>query len=130
MDSANRLDPRWLRTLDGVVRQATAAGLNVIIDEHDYECCGADPDWCRRKLVAFWKQVASRYRKAPSSVLFEILNEPNGEMTADRWNALLVEALGVIRRTNPTRTVVIGPASTRSRRSIVSSYRTRIVTSL
>ena len=111
MDSANRLNPRWLQTLDGVVRQATAAGLNVLIDEHNYETCGADPDRCRPKLLAFWEQVASRYRKAPSSVLFEILNEPSGEMTADRWNALLVEALGVIRRTNPTRTVVIGPVS-------------------
>ena len=111
MNAANHLDTRWLHTLDGVVKQATAAGLNVILDEHDYDRCGADPDGCRPKLLAFWEQIASRYRNAPSSVLFEILNEPMDELTADRWNALLVEALGVIRRSNPTRTVVIGPAN-------------------
>jgi endoglucanase len=111
MNSADWLDPRWLYTLDAVVKQATAAGLNVILDEHDYERFGVDPDACRPKLLAFWEQIGSRYRNAPRSVLFEILNEPNGELTPDRWNALLAEALAVIRRSNPTRTVVIGPAS-------------------
>jgi endoglucanase len=43
--------------------------------------------------------------------LFEILNEPNGALTPDRWNALLADALAVIRRSNPNRTVVIGPAA-------------------
>jgi endoglucanase len=42
-------------------------------------------------------------------VIFEILNEPNGQLTPDLWNQFLREALGVIRRTNPSRTVVIGP---------------------
>ncbi|WP_224096360.1 glycoside hydrolase family 5 protein [Pseudoxanthomonas sp. X-1] len=111
MDADNRLDPAWLRTLDAVVAQATAAGLNVILDEHDFHPCAADAAVCRARLLAFWSQVAPRYRQAPSSVLFEILNEPNGQMTSEAWNALLRDALGIIRRDNPTRTVVIGPAS-------------------
>ena len=111
MDTANRLDSRWLNTLDEVVNQATAAGLNVILDEHDYEACGADPDGCRPKLLAFWEQIGSRYRNAPSSVLFEILNEPEGALTPDRWNAFLADALAVIRRSNPNRTIVIGPGA-------------------
>ena len=41
--------------------------------------------------------------------MFEILNEPNRAMDAN-WNALLAEALAVIRKTNPTRNVIIGPA--------------------
>ena len=111
MDAANRLDSRWLNTLDEVVNQATAAGLNVILDEHDYEACGADPEGCRQKLLAFWEQIGSRYRNAPSSVLFEILNEPKGALTPDRWNALLTAALAVIRHNNANRMVVIGPAA-------------------
>ena len=111
MSWTNRLDSRWLNTLDTVVNQATAAGLNVIIDEHDYKPCGADPEGCRPSLLAFWEQIGSRYRNAPSSVLFEILNEPEGELTPDRWNALLADVLAVIRRTNPNRTVVIGPGA-------------------
>jgi len=44
-------------------------------------------------------------------VLFEILNEPNGQLTPEVWNGLLKEALAVIRKTNPQRNVIIGPAS-------------------
>jgi endoglucanase len=62
--------------------------------------------------------VGARYRAAPASVLFEILNEPNGRLTAEVWNGLLVDALAVIRRDNPTRTVVIGPANYNSYASL------------
>lgn len=111
MDASHRLDPTWLHTLDSVVKQATDAGLNVILDEHDFHPCGRDAANCRVKLLAFWSQVAERYRNAPPSVLFELLNEPNGELTGAKWNALLGDALRIVRRDNPTRTVVIGPAN-------------------
>lgn len=111
MDAANRLDPAWLKTLDTVVDQATAAGLNVILDEHDFHPCAADAAVCRTKLLAFWNQLAPRYRHAPPSVLFELLNEPGGQVTSAAWNDLLRDALQIIRRDNPTRTVVVGPAN-------------------
>jgi endoglucanase len=43
-------------------------------------------------------------------VLFEILNEPNTQLTPDAWNGLLKDALAIVRKTNPRRNVVIGPA--------------------
>ncbi|MGB9456699.1 MAG: glycoside hydrolase family 5 protein [Bryobacteraceae bacterium] len=110
MDAQDRLDPVWLKTLDWVVKNALANDLTVILDEHDYTFCGEHADVCRTKLLAFWQQVAEIYKDAPPSVIFEILNEPNGELTAERWNALMKEALAVIRQTNPVRNVVIGPA--------------------
>jgi endoglucanase len=110
MDEQNRLDPAWLKTLDWVVKNALANDLIVILDEHDYNFCGEHADACRTKLLAFWQQVAEIYQNAPPSVVFEILNEPNSQLTAERWNALLKESLAVIRKTNPTRNVVIGPA--------------------
>jgi endoglucanase len=109
MDGQNRLDPIWLKRLDWVVQGATAAGLSVILDEHDFEPCSADPAMCRVRLGAFWDQVARRYRRAPSTVLFELLNEPHDKLDAAAWNALLKEMLAIVRRTNPARTVVIGP---------------------
>jgi endoglucanase len=110
MDAQNRLDPAWLKTLDWVVRNALSNDLTVILDEHDFGYCSDHADLCRTKLLAFWQQVAEIYKDAPPSVIFEILNEPNGQMNVERWNALLKEALAVIRTTNPTRNVVIGPA--------------------
>ncbi|MFY9727973.1 MAG: glycoside hydrolase family 5 protein [Bryobacteraceae bacterium] len=110
MDAQNRLNPVWLKTLDWVVKNALANDLTVILDEHDYTFCGKHADVCRTKLLAFWQQVAEIYKDAPPSVIFEILNEPNGELTTERWNALMQETLAVIRKTNPVRNVVIGPA--------------------
>jgi endoglucanase len=110
MNAQNQLDPAWLKTLDWVVKNALANNLNVILDEHDYEFCAHDADACRTKLLAFWQQVAPVYADAPPAVLFEILNEPNGQLSVARWNALMKEALAVIRKTNPTRNVVIGGA--------------------
>jgi len=109
MDAKNQLDTAWLKTLDWVVKNALANNLTVILDEHDYTVCAKGADACRTKLLAFWQQVAEIYKDAPPSVLFEILNEPNGEITDESWNALLKEALAMIRKTNPTRNVVIGP---------------------
>ncbi|WP_236698792.1 glycoside hydrolase family 5 protein [Sphingomonas sp. Leaf198] len=111
MDTANRLDPRWLATLDRVVKQATDAGLSVIIDEHDFNLCSDDPDACAPKLKAFWQQIGDRYRTAPRTVLFELLNEPHGKLDADGWNALLAQIIPVVRASNPDRTLVVGPTN-------------------
>jgi endoglucanase len=110
MDADNKLDPAWLTTLDWVVKNALANHLIVILDEHDFVPCAKDAESCRTRVLAFWRQIAPRYQDAPPSVLFEILNEPNGKVTPELWNALLKESLAIIRQTNPTRNVVIGPA--------------------
>jgi endoglucanase len=61
--------------------------------------------------MAFWEQVAGHYKDSPNSVLFEILNEPNSQVTPELWNAWVKDALAIIRKSNPRRNVVIGPAS-------------------
>jgi|SRR6266513_913190 len=111
MDAEHRLDPAWLATLDKVVAAALAQKLTVILDEHDYTPCGENADACKPRLMAFWRQIAERYKDADDAVVFEILNEPNGQLTDAVWNTWLVEALAVIRQTNPNRSVVIGPTS-------------------
>lgn len=109
MDAQNRLDLAWLAKLDDVVRHAEQAGLGVIIDEHDFDPCSADLDVCRTKLSAFWQQVAPRFSNAPPNVAFELLNEPHDKLNGEPWNELFVQVLNVVRQTNPTRTVVVGP---------------------
>jgi endoglucanase len=104
-----RLPEAWLKTLDWAVKGALAAGLNVILDLHNYNDVAKDPAAFKARLMAFWKQVGERYKDAPNALLFEILNEPNGKLDGPLWNAWLAEALAVIRATNPSRTVVVGP---------------------
>ncbi len=111
MDAGNHLDPAWFKTLDWAVKSALANGLTVILDEHDYNVCGKDAEACKPRLMAFWEQVAEHYKDAPNSVLFEVLNEPNTQVTPELWNAWIKQALAVIRKSNPRRNLVIGLAS-------------------
>jgi endoglucanase len=111
MDGGNHLDPTWFKTLDWAVKNAVANGLTVILDEHDYNVCGNGAEVCKPRLMAFWEQVAEHYKDAPNGVLFEVLNEPNTQVTPEVWNAWLKQALDIIRKSNPRRNLVIGPAS-------------------
>lgn len=115
MDSQNRLDPAWLSTLDRMVKPALDAGLTVILDEHDFNVCSQDAAACEPRLTAFWRQIGEHFRNAPDRVLFEILNEPNHELDDVAWNRLLATEIAEIRRTNPQRNLVIGPASWNSK---------------
>lgn len=118
MDAENRLDPAWLTKLDDVVAEAQKAGLGVILDEHDFNPCSEDLALCRAKLPAFWRQVAPRFANAPRNVAFELLNEPYGKLDAATWNAFMPELLAIVRETNPTRIVVVGPTSWNSLREL------------
>jgi len=118
MDSKNQLSPAFFARLDWIVKNATAAGLSLILDEHDFNACADNVENCRTRLSAFWTQVAPRYRDAPPTVLFELLNEPHDKLDADTWNALFPEILAIVRQTNPTRQVIIGPTQWNSREKL------------
>jgi endoglucanase len=104
------LRPGWFETLDWAVARATAQGLQVILDFHEFNVMGENPEANRERFLAFWKQLSAHCRNAPDSVVFEILNEPNKKLTPTLWNEYLREALAIIREKNPTRTVIVGPA--------------------
>jgi endoglucanase len=108
MDAEGKLNPTWLATLDTMVSAALDQGLTVILDEHDFGPCSKDAALCRRNLNAFWSQIAPRFKDAPNRVVFELLNEPHGEITDELWNSMLVETLAIVRSSNPERNVIIG----------------------
>jgi aryl-phospho-beta-D-glucosidase BglC (GH1 family) len=110
MDAANgyALEPAWLSTLDWAVKSALAAGLAVILDMHEFHAMAEDPTGRKEAWLAFWRQVASRFKDAPDGVVFELLNEPFGKLTPELWDNHLKEGLAVVRATNPTRVVVVG----------------------
>lgn len=108
MDAEQRLSPQWLKQLDDFVAAGLKAGLQVVLDQHNFNECAQAVAACRGQLQAFWRQIAARYRDAPDAVIFEILNEPNGAVDAV-WNEMLAENLAIIRASNPTRRVIVGP---------------------
>jgi len=109
MDESNTIAPEWLATLDWAVAQSLKAGLMPVLDMHEFETMAKDLEGNKPKLLAAWRQLAQRYKNQPSDVVFELLNEPNGQVTDAVWNELLAETLAVVRASNPDRTVIIGP---------------------
>jgi len=101
----------WFGTLDWAVGQSLSNGLMAILDFHEFGAMGQDPMGNKGRFLATWEQMAERYRGYPDDVIFEILNEPNRELTPELWNRFCGEALAIIREDNPSRTVIIGPGS-------------------
>ena len=52
--------------------------------------------------------MRSDYKDYPDTLIFEPLSERLDKLNATNWNSLTKEALAIIRRSNPHRTVVIG----------------------
>src|SRR5262249_22302659 len=109
-DAPNTIDPKFAERVDWAVDQALANGLNIIVNVHHYDEMNAKPDHHLPRLVAIWRQIATRYKDRPAGVYFELLNEPNGKITDAKWNGALPKILAAVRETNPTRPVIVGPA--------------------
>lgn len=104
------LSDSWFEIVDWAVENALKNGLMVILDMHEYRAMGDEPEGNKERFLSFWRQIALHFKDASENVLFEILNEPSRNLTAELWNQYYREALAIIRRSNPTRTIIIGPA--------------------
>jgi endoglucanase len=104
------IDPTFATRVDWAIEQALANRLNIIVNVHHYGETDSDPDRHLPRLAGLWEQIAPRYRDRPASVVFELLNEPHDKLTAAKWNAAVPRLLAVVRKTNPERTVIVGPA--------------------
>jgi endoglucanase len=94
---------------DYLVTNATALGLNVIINLHHFNEFTTDPAANTAWFHAIWRQVAAHYAHAPDGVAFELLNEPKDAATTVVINPIYAEAIRQIRQTNPHRTIFVGP---------------------
>jgi endoglucanase len=103
------INPAFFRRVDWAVAQAKQNNLKIILDYHNDDALMKDPDANAERFVAIWKQIAEHDHDQPATVLFELLNEPNNKLDAPHWNALLARTLAIVRKSNPIRTVVVGP---------------------
>jgi endoglucanase len=94
---------------DEMVTNATALGLNVMINLHHFNEFTTDPAANKAWFLAIWRQVAAHYAGAPAGVAFELLNEPKDAATTVLLNPIYAEAIREIRQTNPQRTIFVGP---------------------
>ncbi|MGN6525025.1 MAG: glycoside hydrolase family 5 protein [Burkholderiaceae bacterium] len=127
-DAEARIDPAFMARVDDVVHRLLARGVPVVVDMHHYRQLDGDPldpgeravpdDVVDVRFLAMWRQIAEHFRDAPPALAFELYNEPHGRL-APRWNELMSRALGVVRRSDPDRIVVVGPTQWNSARGLV-----------
>ena len=93
------LDEPEMRRIDSVVDYATAKGLRIIIDVHNYakyfkSVIGA-PDLPPTALGDLWHQIAMRY-KQNNLVIFGLMNEPT-QLHTETWLVAANDAIAKIR---------------------------------
>ncbi len=103
------IDPKFAARIDWAIDQALANKLNIIVNVHHYSEMESDPDKHLPRLLGLWEQIAARYKDRPAGVYFELLNEPHDKLTEEKWNAAIPLVLAAVRKTNPTRPVIVGP---------------------
>lgn len=111
VDSPYTIDADFFKRVDWAINQALDNHLLSVINIHHYEEIMANPAEQKTRFLSLWKQIATHYQSWNDDVIFEILNEPNNQLTTDLWNEYLRDALAVIRETNPKRTIIIGTAN-------------------
>ncbi len=109
-DAPYTIDAKFAERVDWAIDQALANKLNIIVNVHHYGEIDAEPDKHLPRLVGLWEQIAARYKDRPATVFFELLNEPHDKFIEGKWNAAIPVLLKAVRKTNPTRPVIVGPA--------------------
>jgi endoglucanase len=104
------INPAFLGRIKQVVDTALKYKLHPIINMHHHDSLIANPDKYKARFLSQWNQIAEYFKNYPDTLLFEVLNEPNGNLTVAKWNTFFSEALTEIRKTNPTRVVLLGVA--------------------
>lgn len=98
----------WMNRVEQVLDWGLSRGLYVIVNGHheDWLKTSYANEASRARYDSIWAQVSRRFWDKPDRLLFEIMNEPFG-MTRTQVDELNARILGIIRRTNPTRIVII-----------------------
>ena len=78
---------------------------------HHHEALYSDTEGQKERFLSQWSQIAKHFKDYPAELLFEVLNEPHGDLTPQLWNSFFADALEVIRETNPDRVVLMGTAN-------------------
>lgn len=109
-DMPYTLNESFLDRIQSVVDTARKYKLHIIINMHHHDALFENAAAQKERFISQWSQIAERFKDYPDSLLFEVLNEPHGTITPAVWNQYFADALAEIRKTNPTRVVLMGIA--------------------
>ena len=110
LTSPYTINTSFFERIKYVIDKALAENLYVIINMHHHDALFTDPDGSKARFISQWAQIAAYFKGYDHRLLFEVMNEPNGALNAAKWNVFFKDALTEIRKTNPTRGILMGIA--------------------
>ena len=106
------IDPKFFGRVDHVLDEAAKHGLVAILNVHHYDELYRDPG---QAPAAAAGDLAANRRSLPRppghACCSNCLNEPNAKLDDKKWNDAVTELSPIVRASNPTRGVIVGPAS-------------------
>merc|ERR1712070_853923 len=108
MGAPYTIDPGFLDWVEQVVNWSMSRGMVTILNTHHEKWLDLK-GWFDKKLPrleAIWTQISERFKDYDQKLLFEIFNEPH-LMSTDDLNTMNSAILPIIRKTNPTRIVLL-----------------------
>jgi endoglucanase len=109
-DPPYTINPQFLQRIQQVVDTALRYNLHIIVNMHHHEALYDNPAAQKERFLSQWYQIADYFKDYSDYLLFEVLNEPHGNLTPALWNEYFADALAEIRKTNATRVVLLGVA--------------------
>ena len=95
------LDTAYLAQIQGVVNNAAALGMKVVLDLHDYGGYGTsklgDGTLTTGQFAQFWQSVATQFAGNPGIAGYDLMNEPNGLPNPTVWPTAAQAAISAIR---------------------------------
>jgi endoglucanase len=104
------INPAFMNRIKHVVDLAMKEGLMVIINMHHHDDIFINPQSVKPRFLSQWQQIATFFKDYSDKLIFEVMNEPHNQLTPELWNVFFADALSEIRKTNPTRAVLLGTA--------------------
>lgn len=105
-----QIEPELFSKVDFLVTNALARGLSVLINVQHFDAFTTDPKVNTEKFYAIWRQIAEHYARESARLAFELLNEPKDAATTEVMNGIYPGAISMIRKSNPKRTIFVGPS--------------------
>lgn len=104
------INPVFMSRMQYVVDLALASGLKVILNMHHHDEIFTNPNGVKPRFLSQWNQIATHFKSYPDGLILEVMNEPHDLLSPELWNVFFADALKEIRKTNPTRVVLMGVA--------------------
>lgn len=103
LDGNGKIEEAWMNRVSEVVGWALNEQLYVILDMHHEEWLIPTEDQeaaVTKKLCSLWEQIAGNFQGYGEQLIFEGMNEPRLENSAEEWTAGTSEMQQVVNRLN------------------------------